>query len=298
MITLLAFIILLGVLVVIHEGGHFLVLRMCKVHVDRFSVGMGPVIYKKKDKKGTEFALSALPLGGYVSYLSKKALDAEPEMKKQFTSEQLDNLFETKPKWQRAAVMFAGPFANFILAVIIFTFIFSSQQTVKPIFLVDSEYVSSDYISGNIKTNDILISIGGEKISNPTDLRLALLANAGLTGDINIGFVDSLTEETYYRNITVEDFLSTSSQQQEPEKFFPIKIGSYISPEIGSVTDKGPASLAGVMPGDKILELDGNKISHFGQVSELLSSYQSKTINLIVERNGRIENIFTIFKNY
>ena len=82
MITLIAFIILLGVLVVIHEGGHFFVLRMCKVHVDRFSVGMGPVIFKKKDKKGTEFALSALPLGGYVSYLSKKALDAEPEMKK------------------------------------------------------------------------------------------------------------------------------------------------------------------------------------------------------------------------
>ena len=86
MITIIAFLILLGVLVVIHEGGHFFVLRMCKVHVDRFSVGMGPVIYKKKDKKGTEFALSALPLGGYVSYLSKKALDAEPEMKKNFTA--------------------------------------------------------------------------------------------------------------------------------------------------------------------------------------------------------------------
>ena len=127
MITIIAFLTLLGVLVVIHEGGHFFVLRMCKVQVDRFSVGMGPVIYKKTDKKGTEFALSALPLGGYVSYLSKKALDAEPEMKKNFTDEQLDNLFETNPKWQRAAVMFAGPLANFILAVIIFTFIFSSQ---------------------------------------------------------------------------------------------------------------------------------------------------------------------------
>ena len=93
MITIIAFLILLGVLVVIHEGGHFFVLRMCKVHVDRFSVGMGPVIYKKKDKKGTEFALSALPLGGYVSYLSKKALDAEPEMKKNFT----DCLLYTSP---------------------------------------------------------------------------------------------------------------------------------------------------------------------------------------------------------
>ena len=199
MITIIAFLILLGVLVVIHEGGHFFVLRMCKVHVDRFSVGMGPVIYKKKDKKGTEFALSALPLGGYVSYLSKKALDAEPEMKKNFTDEQLDNLFETKPKWQRAAVMFAGPLANFILAVIIFTFIFSSQQTVKPIFLVDGEYVSSSSISGDINKNDILVSINGEKISNPTEYRLALLANAGLTGEINAGFLNAKSSETYYR---------------------------------------------------------------------------------------------------
>ena len=75
-------------------------------------------LFIKRKIKGTEFALSALPLGGYVSYLSKKALDAEPEMKKNFTDEQLDNLFETKPKWQRAAVMFAGPLANFILAVL------------------------------------------------------------------------------------------------------------------------------------------------------------------------------------
>ena len=171
MITIIAFLILLGVLVVIHEGGHFFVLRMCKVHVDRFSVGMGPVIYKKKDKKGTEFALSALPLGGYVSYLSKKALDAEPEMKKNFTDEQLENLFETKPKWQRAAVMFAGPLANFILAVLIFTFIFSSQQTVKPIFLVDGEYVSSSSISGNINKNDILLcDSGGQYKYGTTDV--------------------------------------------------------------------------------------------------------------------------------
>ncbi len=292
MITLIAFIILLGVLVVIHEGGHFFVLRMCKVHVDRFSVGMGPVIFKKKDKKGTEFALSALPLGGYVSYLSKKALDAEPEMKKNFTPEQLDNLFETKPKWQRAAVMFAGPLANFILAVIIFTFIFSFQQTVKPIFLVDDEYVSSSSISGDINNNDILVSINGEKISNPTEYRLALLANAGLTGDIKAGFLNAQSNEAYYRNISVVDFLSNSEQQQEPENFFPIEIKSYISPEIGSLSRQGPASLAGVMAGDKILEIDGKSINHFAEVSDILTSSPSSNVNLVIQRNGETKNFF------
>jgi len=292
MITIIAFLILLGVLVVIHEGGHFFVLRMCKVHVDRFSVGMGPVIYKKKDKKGTEFALSALPLGGYVSYLSKKALDAEPEMKKNFTDEQLDNLFETKPKWQRAAVMFAGPLANFILAVIIFTFIFSFQQTVKPIFLVDGEYVSSSSISGDINKNDILVSINGEKILNPTEYRLALLANAGLTGEINVGFLNAKSSETYYRNISVVDFLSNSEQQQEPEKFFPIEITSYISPEIGSLSRQGPASLAGVKAGDKILEIDGKSINHFAEVSDILTSSSNNNVNLVIQRNGETKNFF------
>ena len=292
MITIIAFLILLGVLVVIHEGGHFFVLRMCKVHVDRFSVGMGPVIYKKKDKKGTEFALSALPLGGYVSYLSKKALDAEPEMRKNFTDEQLENLFETKPKWQRAAVMFAGPLANFILAVIIFTFIFSSQQTVKPIFLVDGEHASSSSISGDINKNDILVSINGEKISNPTEYRLALLASAGLTGEINAGFLNAKSSETYYRSISVEDFLSNSEQQQEPEKFFPIEITSYISPEIGSLSRQGPASLAGIIAGDKILEIDGKRVNHFAEVSDILSSSSNSNVNLVIQRNGEIKSFF------
>ena len=292
MITIIAFLILLGVLVVIHEGGHFFVLRMCKVHVDRFSVGMGPVIYKKKDKKGTEFALSALPLGGYVSYLSKKALDAEPEMKKNFTDEQLDNLFETKPKWQRAAVMFAGPLANFILAVFIFTFIFSSQQTVKPIFLVDGEYVSSSSISGDINKNDILVSINGEKISNPTEYRLALLANAGLTGEINAVFLNAKGSEIYNRDISVVDFLSNSEQQQEPEKFFPIGITSYISPEIGSLSRQGPASLAGVMAGDRILEIDGKSVNHFAEVSDILISSTNSNVNFVVQRNGETKNFF------
>ena len=134
-----AFLVLLGVLVTIHEFGHFIVARMCKVHVQRFSVGMGPVFYKKYDKHGTEFALSAVPLGGYVSMITNKLIEAEPESVKDLTEEQLKNTFDSKPKWQRASIMFAGPLANFILAICIFAGLIMSNGPVAN--LVDPQTV-------------------------------------------------------------------------------------------------------------------------------------------------------------
>ena len=97
-----SFLALLGVLVTIHEYGHFIFARIFKVHVQRFSIGMGPVIYKRLDKHGTEFAVSALPLGGYVSMITNKLIELEPEVKEELTAEQIKNTFDSKPKWQRA----------------------------------------------------------------------------------------------------------------------------------------------------------------------------------------------------
>ena len=96
-IYIASFLALLGVLVTIHEFGHFIVARMCKVHVQRFSIGMGPVFYKKYDKHGTEFALSAVPLGGYVSMITNKLIEVDPESVKGLTQEQLKNTFDSKP---------------------------------------------------------------------------------------------------------------------------------------------------------------------------------------------------------
>ena len=113
-----SFIALLGVLVTIHEYGHFIFARIFNVHVQRFSIGMGPVIYKRLDKYGSEFAISALPLGGYVSMITDKLIEQEPEVRKQLTEDQIKNTFDSKPKWQRALIMLAGPLANFLLAIL------------------------------------------------------------------------------------------------------------------------------------------------------------------------------------
>lgn len=287
MTTLIAFIVLLSILVVIHEGGHYIVLRLCGVHVDRFSVGMGPVIFSKKDKKGTEFAISALPLGGYVSYLSKKALDIDPELKSKFTKEQLDNLFETKPKWQRALVMFAGPLANFILAVVIFTFIFASQPTLQTVFLVSNdEAITSANIQ--IDNNDELVAVGRENVENPTDLRLALLSKTGYSGPLEFKFKSSKTKEVYVSSFNVIDFLSTPEEQETPEKYLPFNLDIQISPVVGRVEQGKPAFVSGLTEGDEIVSIDGKNVFHFSQISQLIESSNKDKLMISYIRNNTL----------
>ena len=287
MTTLIAFIVLLSILVVIHEGGHYIVLRLCGVHVDRFSVGMGPVIFSKKDKKGTEFAISALPLGGYVSYLSKKALDIDPELKSKFTKEQLDNLFETKPKWQRALVMFAGPLANFILAVVIFTFIFASQPTLQTVFLVSNdEVITSPNIQ--IDNNDELVAVGRENVENPTDLRLALLSKTGYSGSLEFKFKSSKTKEVYVSYFDVIDFLSTPEEQETPEKYLPFNLDIQISPVVGRVEQGKPAFVSGLTEGDEIVSIDGKNVFHFSQISQLIESSNKDKLMISYIRNNTL----------
>ena len=147
--------VLIGVLVTIHEFGHFIVARMCKVHVQRFSIGMGPVFYKRNDKHGTEFALSAIPLGGYVSMITNKLIELEPEIKETLTEEQVKNTFDSKPKWQRASIMFAGPLANFLLSIFIFTAIFLNTPDPQTIPVVNKvNEVSINYSSSYFLQKD------------------------------------------------------------------------------------------------------------------------------------------------
>ena len=178
-----SFVALLGVLITIHEYGHFIFARIFKVHVQRFSIGMGPVIYKRLDKYGTEFAISAFPLGGYVSMITNKLLEVEPEVKEQLTEEQIQNTFDSKPKWQRALIMFAGPLANFLLSIFIFSLIFLNTpdpQTKAVIKTIDSSIIMSSK-DEFILPGDEIYAINSLTISDPKDINLELLSYAGYT---------------------------------------------------------------------------------------------------------------------
>ena len=274
-----AFIALLFVLVVIHECGHYFVARFFGVHCPRFSFGMGPVIYKKVDKHGTEFALSAFPLGGYVSMITKKMFEVEPDLKKEFTEEQLTKTFDTKPKLQRAAIMLAGPFANFILAIFIFSFIFST--TLDP----QSTLVVNDVKGSNFFTiGDQVISIDEKKIADRKDISLELLSKAGMSGEL---MVETLSAETGLKktiSIPVKNFLSDSSQQENPIGALGISLESRQLPIIGNIMKDGSAELAGLKKKDKIIGINNSKIFYAADIPITLNSLDTNFADIHIIR--------------
>ena len=287
LIYISSFLVLIGILVTIHEYGHFIVARLCKVHVQTFSLGMGPIIYKRKDKHGTEFALSALPLGGYVSMITNKLIEVEPEIKEQLTKEQLKNTFDSKPKWQRAAIMIAGPLANFILSILVFCFIFMNTIDPNNVAVIKSVDKSA-YIQpvSNIAVDDQLLGINSQVITYPKDFSLELLSYAGLTGKIDLLLKNNDSSETYVESIYVEDFLDTSEAQKDPMSGLGLAIEYRSLPIIGGVSQGSAADLAGINIGDQIIEIAGQSINYIQDINGLIKENTGKELGFVIKRNG------------
>ena len=295
MIYLFSAIILLGVLIAFHEYGHFIVGRMCNIHIYRFSIGMGPVIFKRYDKHGTEIALSALPLGGYVAFHSEKANDEESELIKKLTDEQKANTFESKPRWQRACVMLAGPVANFILAIGILSVIFANS--VERQFIPEVFDISSPYLLQNtsLEPGHILISINGKQTSNLQQLRLELLSHSGETGSLDLIFKSREGERQENISIPIDNFLSSAEEQNAPENFLGsfddgkgFKLAMKNQPLVGVIVKDSLALQNGLQINDRILDVNSQPIYSFEDLKEFLSNYQGSEIDLKIQRSDDI----------
>ncbi len=274
MIYFFSAIVLLGVLITIHEFGHFIVARYFGVYVQRFSIGMGPVFYKKHDKQGTEFALSALPLGGYVAMLSDRAIAEDESILDGLSKEQLANTFESNPKWQRALIMLAGPVANFLLAILVFAIIYSNsveRQFDATVVLNETSKIENQY---TFEGGDVLEFIEGKKINNLQDLRLELLSHSGKSGFINLGFKDNLGNR-FEEAIEVNNFLSDESEQINPENSLGFSIDLKLRPYIGQIADGLPVASSGLQVNDLILSVESQPIKYFDDIREVLASSRS-----------------------
>ena len=283
-----SFIALLGVLVTIHEYGHFIFARIFKVHVQRFSIGMGPVIYKRLDKHGTEFAISALPLGGYVSMITNKLIEHEPEIKEELTEEQIKNTFDSKPKWQRALIMFAGPLANFLLSIFIFSLIFLNTPDPQTTAVIKGVESSVNMNSPNefILPGDQIVSINSTIISDSKDINLELLSYAGYTGTINLTLKRSDIEDFINVGILVDDFLTTSESQTNPLNDLGVEVEYKMKPIIGSIIKNGPADKANLKANDVITKIGNTKISFARDIRNEISSIPNQNVLIDVYRNG------------
>jgi regulator of sigma E protease len=293
LIYIASFLVLLGVLVTIHEYGHFIVARMCKVHVQRFSLGMGPVIYKRLDKHGTEIALSLLPLGGYVSMITDRLIESEPEIREQLSEDQIKNTFDSRPKWQRASIMVAGPLANFLLSIFIFSIIFLNTpdpQTVPVIKEVDSSIVlkSSDQF---ILSGDTISSINSVNVNESKDLNLELLSLAGFTGFIDLGIKRLDINEIVDINIYVEDFLPTSESQTKPLTYLGLAVEYKMKPIIGQTISGGPANIAKIEANDIVLSIGNSRVDYASDIRDSVSSMPNRDVSIKVLRDNNIINL-------
>jgi regulator of sigma E protease len=180
--TLLSFLFVLTVVVFFHELGHFLVARWCGVAIKTFSIGFGPEIAGFNDRHGTRWRLSWIPLGGYVKFIDDDNVASAQSGSKTFeqlSPEDRKRSFQGKPVWQRAAVVAAGPIANFILAIFIFTAIFTffGEQTTAA--KVDVVTAGSAAEKAGFKPGDRVVSIDGEQIKNFNEMQLIVSTHPG-----------------------------------------------------------------------------------------------------------------------
>jgi regulator of sigma E protease len=180
------FLFVLGVVVFVHEMGHFLVARYFGVAVDAFSIGFGPEIFGFVDRKGTRWRLAAIPLGGYVKFKGDDNAASIPSREdlSQLSEEERRGNFHAKPVAQRAAVVAAGPIANFILAIVILTFwfMFVGKAILEP--RVESIEAGSAAEAAGIKPGDLIVGIAGSRVQSFDEVQRVVMLSAGSELDV------------------------------------------------------------------------------------------------------------------
>lgn len=173
LLTVLAFVAVIGPLVFVHELGHYLVGRWCGVKAEAFSIGFGPEIAAWVDRRGTRWRIGALPLGGYVRFKGdmNAASQADPSWLQLPASERAES-FPAKPLWQRAAIVAAGPFINFLFAILILsTFAFAYGESRTPA-VVGKVQPRSAAAGAGVQPGDRILSLNGREMETFDDLRL------------------------------------------------------------------------------------------------------------------------------
>ncbi|UTF60504.1 RIP metalloprotease RseP [Gilvimarinus sp. DA14] len=273
------FFVAILVLVTIHEFGHFYVARRCGVKVLRFSIGFGKVLTSWRDSQGTEFALSAIPLGGYV-----KMLD---EREGPVAEDELHRAFNRQSVGKRIAVVLAGPVANLILAVLIFWLVLavSGERGLAPV--IGKVEPGSVAASANLEAGQEIIAVDGVSTLSWQMVQKQLLRRLGESGPLTFAVRYPDSSLRYESEVVLDDWLRGVD---EPEPLSGLGVTPYIPavPAIaGEIQDASPASEAGLQPGDQIIAADGQAIASAQDWIDYVKARPESLINLTVERGGQ-----------
>ncbi|HEY0817333.1 MAG TPA: RIP metalloprotease RseP [Rhizobacter sp.] len=268
MITVLAFLLTLGVLIVIHEYGHYRVARACGVKVLRFSVGFGKVLWRRQRPGGTEFVVSALPLGGYVRMLDEREGPVDPH--------ELHMAFNRKPLRQRAAIVAAGPAANLLLAVLLY----AAQHWIgvqEPKAVLAAPVAGSLAERAGMRSGDWVQAWSAdgadwEEVRSLTDLRWQV-THAVLEGR-RLQFLVADGQGRGQRTVILE-LDKLNARDVDAKLMQSIGLGSPYrgdAPVLSSVKPGGPGAQAGLQAGDLVLSVDGVPMRSIEQLLQAIRS--------------------------
>lgn len=277
LLSLVAFIIAIGVLVTIHEFGHYWVAKKMGVKVLRFSIGFGKPLWKKvagADK--TEYVLAAIPLGGYVKMLDEREGDVD--------ASELDRAFNRKSVWARIAIVIAGPLANLILAVLVYWLVFIVGITgIAPI--VGAPPKDSPAALAGFQVEDQIVEINGKATPTWNTVYVSLLDGI-VSGNGNI----DITVNTAGGNeVTRQLGLAKELLNQEGDVVGSIGLRRWwpdVDPVIGGVVPGGAAEASGLQQGDRILSSNGTVLPTWRSLVEIIRASADKTLNLAVLRDN------------
>ncbi|RQS14000.1 RIP metalloprotease RseP [Burkholderia sp. Bp8998] len=283
LVELIAFAVAIGVLVVVHEYGHYRVARWCGVKVLRFSIGFGqPVARWVSRRTGTEWTLSVLPLGGYVKMLDER--EPGPGVK----PEELDQAFNRQSVFKRIAIVAAGPIANFLLAIVLFSAVFATGVTEQAAVLAPPAAGTLAARAG-FDGSETIVSIrnaqGGDAVPvrSWSDLRWKLLAAAFDHREVVLGARDGGASTFDFR----VDLRNVPESELDDDFMMHLGFetgGGTLS--VASVQPGSAAEQAGLKAGDKLLALDGKPIGGASRFIDAVKHHAGQAVQLQVERGG------------
>jgi len=289
MLTILAFILTLGILVTVHEYGHFQVARWCGVKVLKFSVGFGKPIWSKKiGRDQTEFAIAAIPLGGYVKMLEAEQVSDEDG----FPAHDMSRALNQQSLAKKMAIVLAGPFANLLLAVILYWALFLTGTIgAKP--YVGEVPENTPASASQIHAGDMIQKINGKDVTTWQDVRWLLLNESLKSHSIEIQVIDGHEQIHLHRlmtngfshddaNVDILEQLGLSVYQPKSEA------------RVGEVLTNSPAGSAGLRVGDLILSINDKKTSDWEAFVQAVRLHPEKKIEIVIQRGAEQRHLSMI----
>lgn len=279
--TILITAVTLGILVAVHEYGHFWVARRCGVKVLEFSIGFSlgvfPPLWSRVGRDGTRYVVHAVPLGGYVKMLDEREGPVEPAER--------HRSFNSKSVRSRMAIVAAGPAANFVLALLAFYLLFLvGVRGVAPV--IGAVQPGSVAEAAGLEPGQEIVAVDGEPTATRQAVAMRLLARIGESGEIRISARYPESDIVYESSARVQDWLQ---DEDEPDLLAGLGL-EFLMPEvdplIGEVVAASAAERAGLLAGDRIRAVDGRSISSWKEWVDAVRASPERRLTLAVERAG------------